>query len=137
MKVLAESKNLLLDFRKFSEPQVLAEAEKLKRVFINLLDNAIKFTPPGGRVEVLVGQEDRQARVSVSDTGPGLSQEEIQHIFDRFYRGSKDNITPGSGLGLSIARAIVESHRGKIEVTSQPGQGAIFVVILPLSPASH
>jgi heavy metal sensor kinase len=137
MKVLAESKNLLLDFRKFSEPQVLAEAEKLKRVFINLLDNAIKFTPPGGRVEVLVGQEDRQARVSVSDTGPGLSQEEIQHIFDRFYRGSKDNITPGSGLGLSIARAIVESHRGKIEATSQPGQGAIFVVILPLFPASH
>lgn len=133
MEVISRSKNLQLVFNKNDEPVLSGEPEKLKRVFINLLDNAIKFTPPGGRVEVAVEKAGQLARVRISDTGPGLSQEEIQHIFERFYRGTKNSECPGSGLGLSIARAIVEAHRGKIEVESKPGRGATFLVFLPLA----
>ncbi|MEM3526394.1 MAG: sensor histidine kinase, partial [Candidatus Jordarchaeaceae archaeon] len=110
------------------------EEGKLKRVFVNLLDNAIKFTPPGGRIEISVEKEADLASVRVADTGPGMSQEQLIHIFDRFYRGSKNSSLAGSGLGLNIARAIVEAHRGKIEVESELGQGSIFTVHLPLSP---
>ncbi|MBC7362203.1 MAG: HAMP domain-containing protein [Candidatus Aminicenantes bacterium] len=137
MEVLAHQKNLQVIFEKTSNPQISGDREKLKRVFINLLDNAIKFTPSGGRIEVTVGVEANLAKVQVTDTGPGISPEQLPHIFDRFYRGSKDDSLPGSGLGLSIVKAIIEAHRGKIEVKSEPGQGSVFIVYLPLAHSNY
>ncbi|PMP95034.1 MAG: hypothetical protein C0168_07240 [Candidatus Aminicenantes bacterium] len=134
MEVLARPKNLQLIFKKNFNPEILGEAEKLKRVFINLLDNAIKFTPPGGQIEVAIGKEGNQVSVQVADSGPGMSQEQLKHIFDRFYRGSQDGSLSGSGLGLNIVKAIVEAHRGKIEVKSELGHGSVFTVYLPLTP---
>ncbi|MBN1812385.1 MAG: HAMP domain-containing protein [Anaerolineae bacterium] len=107
-----------------------ADADRIHQVLVNLLDNAIKFTPPGGRVTVSVG--DRE--VTVVDTGPGIPADEIPHIFERFYRGdrSRARLGPdGSGLGLAIAKAIVEAHGGQIWVTSEPGKGAAFRFTLP------
>lgn len=137
MEVLAHQKNLQVILEKTSSPQISGDREKLKRVFINLLDNAIKFTPSGGRIEVRVGVEANLAKVQVADTGPGISPEQLPHIFDRFYRGSKDDSLPGSGLGLSIVKAIIEAHRGKIEVKSELGQGSTFTVYLPLAHSNY
>lgn len=133
MDILARPKNLRIYFQRNSEPSVSGDKDKLKRVFINLLDNAVKFTPAGGKIEVLIEQESNLAKVQVADTGPGMTEDQLAHIFDRFYRGPKDNSLPGSGLGLSIARSIVEAHKGKIVVNSSPGQGSVFTVYLPLS----
>lgn len=103
-------------------------------VVTNLLDNAVKFSPPGGRVTVRVAVEEGNAVVAVSDRGPGIPSEELPLLFERFHRGaaSRANGTPGVGLGLAISRAIVEGHGGRIAVESGPG-GATFSVRLPLA----
>jgi signal transduction histidine kinase len=109
---------------------VLADADRIHQVLINLLDNAIKFTPPGGRVAASVSGHV----VTVADTGPGIPADEIPHIFERFYRGDRSRArqgTDGSGLGLAIAKAIVEAHGGRIWVESKPGEGAAFHAALP------
>jgi len=138
IEVLASQKNLKLIFNKGSDCMVSGDQEQLKTVFMNLIDNAIKFTPAGGKIEVMVNDAGHLAEVQVADTGCGMTEEQLARVFDRFYRGIKDNSHPGSGLGLSITRAIVEAHGGKIEVQSKPGKGSIFTVYLPLSnsPAS-
>lgn len=113
---------------------VAGDADRLLQVFTNLVDNAIKFTPPGGRVLVRAEQDRDEARVVVRDTGPGMSAEELAHIFERFYqadaaRGGGDK--HGAGLGLPIARELTEAHGGRISVRSTLGHGAEFVVHLP------
>jgi signal transduction histidine kinase len=125
-----------LIFEKTFNPQVSGDRDKLKKVFLNLLDNAIKFTPAGGRIGITVGVESNLAKVQIADTGPGISPEQLPRIFDRFYRATKDDSLPGSGLGLSIVKAIVEAHRGKVDVESKPGQGSVFTVYLPLSSSN-
>jgi heavy metal sensor kinase len=133
MEVLARQKNLQMCFKKTSEFRVSGDREKLKRVFINLLDNAVKFTQAEGQIEVVVDEEANLAKVQVADTGVGMSEEQLLHIFDRFYCGKRDDSQPGSGLGLSIAKSIVEAHKGKIEVKSVLNKGSVFTVYLPLS----
>jgi signal transduction histidine kinase len=97
----------------------------------NLLDNAVKFTPPGGRITVGARREGERVRIWVEDTGSGIDPEDLPHIFERFYRG-RNAPAEGSGLGLAIVRWIVEAHGGQVEVHSQPGQGSRFELILPL-----
>jgi signal transduction histidine kinase len=121
----------------------------LRQVLNNLLDNAIKFTAaslvPGqrGRVEVELMPDlaRREVRLRISDTGPGISAEHLPHVFERFYRAdqarNRDGAARGSGLGLSICRAIVEAHRGSIYAKSKPGHGATFNVVLPLAPSQR
>lgn len=106
----------------------------LRLVVANLLHNAVKFSPPGGRVTVTVAPEGAQGILAVSDTGPGIPPEDLPRVFDRFYRASASRSpdVPGVGLGLAIARAIVEAHGGRIAVQSTPGGGATFTVRLPL-----
>lgn len=104
---------------------------KLQRVFANLLDNALKYTPSGGFVRISVKAHDRDAQVVVEDTGAGIAEEDLVHIFDRFFRGEKSRSEMGSGLGLSLAHALVLSHRGAITVRSETGHGARFTVTLP------
>jgi signal transduction histidine kinase len=117
------------------EAVVLGDPDRLEQVVLILLDNALKYTPPGGSVSVALEAQDGQAAVSVSDTGPGMAEDELPHIFDRFYRSprSEQRYREGSGLGLAIAKQIVESHDGCIEVQSAPGQGSVFTVSLPLA----
>lgn len=115
-----------------SDP-VLVDAQQIGRVLANLVGNAIRHTPAGGSVTLHARPMDGRVQVEVSDTGPGISGEDMPHVFERFYRGEKSRSrdTGGSGLGLAIAKAIVEAHGGVIWVDSQPGQGARFSFSVP------
>ena len=99
---------------------------------MNLLDNAIKYTPKNGKVSIDLSKNDSLAVINVIDTGVGISEDEIKYIFDRFYRIDKSRHDQGFGLGLSIVKSIVQAHKGSIEVKSKPGLGTTFTVILPL-----
>jgi two-component system, OmpR family, sensor kinase len=105
-------------------------------VVSNVLDNAVKFSPRGGRVRVGVSIEDGAAVVAVSDNGPGVPEEEAPRLFERFYRGSsaRASDTPGVGLGLAICRLVMESQGGSIAVASPPGGGTTIRVRFPLAP---
>jgi signal transduction histidine kinase len=107
---------------------------KLKQVFSNLVENAIKYTTDGGTITIEVIQEGDWARVDISDTGIGIAPENLKHIFDRFYRVDKarSRAAGGSGLGLAIVKGIIEQHGGKISVASQPGKESVFTVWLKL-----
>jgi signal transduction histidine kinase len=103
----------------------------MRQVVANLLDNAIKYTPPGGRVEVQTALEGAEAVLTVTDTGAGIPPAELPRIWERLYRGDASRSERGLGLGLSLVKAIVEAHAGRIEAASSPGRGSTFVVRLP------
>jgi signal transduction histidine kinase len=105
----------------------------LHQLFANLIHNAIKYTPRGGRVAISMGREPGRVCVVVRDNGVGIDQAEADQIFERFNRGRSGGTLPGVGLGLTIAREIARAHGGSIEVASEPGQGSTFSVRLPLS----
>jgi two-component system phosphate regulon sensor histidine kinase PhoR len=117
------------------ETTVTGDADRLIQVFSNLIDNAIKFTPEGGWVEVSLRDDGTDAVASVSDSGLGIPPDDLPRVFDRFYRveRSRSREAGGTGLGLAIAKHIVESHGGRITVTSRPGHGSTFTVALPLA----
>ena len=96
-----------------------------------LLDNALKYTPEGGSVAVRVEEEDGSVALAVTDTGVGISEEQLPLIFERFYRADPSRSEGGVGLGLSIARQIAESHGGQIRAQSTPGKGSTFTLLLP------
>lgn len=104
---------------------------RLRQALSILLDNAVKYTPQGGRVSVKGMEEDGSVKIEVSDTGIGISEEQIPHVFDRFYRAEEARSTEGSGLGLAIARQIAEDHGGTLEVQSKIGQGSSFTMRIP------
>ncbi len=114
---------------------VTADEDRILQVLTNLIDNAIKFTPEGGTVEVTLRDDGTDAIVSVSDSGAGIPPDDLPRIFDRFYRveRSRSREAGGTGLGLAIAKHIVEAHGGRIAVTSRPGAGSTFSVALPLA----
>lgn len=115
--------------------KVNGDAQRLKQMLLNLLDNAVKYTPPQGTIRLRLTQEAREAVVSLSDTGRGIPEEDLPHIFERFFRHSRstsDKTVQGFGLGLSIVKWIVDSHGGKISAASTLGQGTTFTVRLPL-----
>lgn len=107
-------------------PSVLADPARIDHVFTNLLTNALKFTPAGGRVTISAEPEDNVVRFMVEDTGPGIPQEHLARIFDRFYRVVRKDQTSGAGLGLAIAKEIVHAHGGEISVQSTEGRGSRF-----------
>lgn len=113
---------------------VLGDADRLRQLFLNLLENAIKYTPEGGSVELSLSKQNDWTQFEVSDTGIGIPPENLSHIFDRFYRVDKARARAhgGSGLGLSIAKWIATAHGGTIRVTSQLGEGTTFTVTLPI-----
>ncbi|SDE43074.1 two-component system, OmpR family, sensor histidine kinase BaeS [Thermus arciformis] len=111
-----------------------ADAEAFSRILQNLLDNAVRHTPPGGRVEVALEEEDRWARVEVRDTGPGLRPGEEEKVFQRFYRGDPARTRGGSGLGLAIAKALAEAMGGRLEAANREEGGAVFALRLPKAP---
>jgi hypothetical protein len=119
---------------------VLVESDptQLERVTTNLLSNALKFTPPGGRVTVTVTADAEQVQVRVSDTGIGIPADELGRVFDRFFRSSRSQqqARPGTGLGLTIAKAIIEHHHGTIRADPNPLGGTIFTFTLPRRAAA-
>lgn len=117
-------------------PLVRADPVRIRQVLMNLLTNAVRYTPSGGEITVAVQDAGDGVRVSVRDTGVGIAPEDLPYIFDRFYRAEKarSRADGGSGLGLAIAKHLVEAHGGRIGVESQPGQGAHFFFIIPYDP---
>ncbi|GIX45913.1 MAG: hypothetical protein KatS3mg131_0124 [Candidatus Tectimicrobiota bacterium] len=103
-------------------------------VVLNLLSNALKYTPAGGEVTLLAEESEEEVRIEVRDTGIGIAEEDLPHIFERFYRGRNGEKTPGSGLGLALAQQIAQLHGGTLTVSSQPQQGSQFTLILPRAP---
>jgi signal transduction histidine kinase len=114
---------------------VQGDPDRLKQLFLNLTDNALKYTPAGGRVTLAWERADGWVRVAVADTGIGIAPENLPHLFERFYRADKARSREqgGTGLGLAIAKWIAEAHGGKILVESQVGKGSTFTVLLPLA----
>lgn len=128
----AEDKGIKLNCN--APPGMLIEADvpMIRRMIANFLDNAINYTPSGGTVDISVSTGDNQSVIlRISDTGPGISSRDLPRIFERFYRGDHSRSMSGTGLGLSLARAIARSHGGDISVDSTPGQGSAFTVTLP------
>jgi two-component system, OmpR family, sensor histidine kinase BaeS len=117
-------------------PVIPGDPDRIRQVILNLLTNALQYTPAGGNVAVRAWAEDGWLRLQVSDTGPGIDPADLPRIFDRFYRGDKSRAraTGGSGLGLAIVRSLTELHGGRVEVESNPGSGTTFVVHLPIKP---
>jgi two-component system OmpR family sensor kinase len=134
MKVLAGEK-INLHLTEIDQIQVNGDRDRLKQVLLNLVANAIQYTPQGGDVFLSMGKVAEQARLIIRDTGPGIPPEDLPHIFERFYRAEKSRTrgkTTGFGLGLSIAHWIIEKHRGRIEVDSKDDRGTTFCIWLPL-----
>lgn len=120
-------------------PIVKAELDKIQRVLYNLVQNAVRHTPAGGSISLATKQVPDGLQVEVTDTGEGISPEDLPHVFDQFFRGEKSRSreTGGSGLGLSIAKRIIEAHHGRIWVESQVGQGTCFSFVLPAQPLTQ
>ncbi len=137
MRLLAETKGLRLHIDEKGPVWVPGDEARLRQVFFNAIDNAIKYTPEGGAIEVWVETNTQAARVTVKDTGIGIPAEHLPRVFDRFYRVDKARSRDqgGTGLGLTIARSIVLAHGGKIALASILGQGTTCTVTLPLAPA--
>jgi two-component system OmpR family sensor kinase len=114
---------------------ILGDPDRLKQALLNLVGNAIKYTPSGGEVRLSLEKDQEWVRIAVRDSGIGIAPEHISHLFDRFYRVDKARARDagGAGLGLAIAKSVVDAHRGKITVESQPGKGSIFTIWLPLA----
>ena len=107
------------------------DEQRLAQVTRNLLVNALKFTPAGGRVEVVVEVSDGTARFAVSDTGTGIAADELPHVFERFWRGAGAHGTAGSGVGLAVVDELVRAHGGSVTAGSEVGRGSTFTVELP------
>ncbi|HXV84947.1 MAG TPA: ATP-binding protein [Candidatus Binatia bacterium] len=108
----------------------------LFRLVFNLAENAIKYTPPGGRIDLALRHQNGAAILEVKDNGLGIAADALEHVFDRFYRGDPAREGDGTGLGLALARSIVQLHQGRITASSTPGEGSFFQVTLPLAPGS-
>ena len=110
-----------------------ADRARLEQIARNLLGNALKFTPTGGSVAVSVASANGTARLVVEDTGPGIAQDELPHLFERFWRGQSARGSAGSGVGLAVVAELVRAHGGQVNATARPGGGARFTVTLPRS----
>jgi heavy metal sensor kinase len=133
MQPLADARGVRLRLDDNPGTEVAGDEGRLRSVFINLLDNALKYTPAGGTVTVRVSRRGTAGVVAVEDTGVGIAPEHLPHVFERFYRAdrARSRAEGGTGLGLSIARSIVTAHGGTIAIDSTPGQGTVCTVTLP------
>jgi len=137
MQVVADDHSIHLQARSMEPVSVRADREQLRRLLLNLVDNAIKYTSAGGSVTLSLASDRDWVYLAISDTGIGLSENERQRIFDRFHRTTETRTIDerGVGLGLSIALSIAEAHGGRIDVESTPDQGSTFTVVLPVKPS--
>jgi signal transduction histidine kinase len=128
---LAEERRIALDVVADATPRVDADRSRLIQVFDNLISNALKFTPPGGEVRIVLGADNGVVRAEVRDTGMGISARDQRHLFEPFFRSSSVAAVPGTGLGLAISKGIVEAHGGHLFARSEEGRGTTFRIELP------
>jgi heavy metal sensor kinase len=131
---VAEDKRITVKTDVAAELTVPADKNRLRQVLANLIDNALKYTPPGGRVDVRVRRDEGVVRLDVTDTGVGIAPHDLPHIWERLYRSDQSRTERGLGLGLSLVRAIVVAHGGAVDVSAEPGRGTTFTVKLPAEP---
>ncbi|TCP58261.1 two-component system sensor histidine kinase BaeS [Tumebacillus sp. BK434] len=138
LELEAELKGTELLVSGYVEEEVYCDRVRIKQVLINLIGNAIRYTPDGGRVEVQVRRGQGKLHVAVRDNGPGIPPENLPYLFERFYRveGSRSRQSGGMGLGLAIAKEFAVAHGGSLGVQSEPGEGTTFTLTLPLFPTS-
>ncbi|MEK7165967.1 MAG: ATP-binding protein, partial [Patescibacteria group bacterium] len=129
---LASHKHITLKSRIEDDVFVAGSEDKLGRAFLNLIDNAIKYTPKDKTVSISLRKKKNNALIRIQDTGIGISEDELPHIFERFYRGSRTAKTLGSGLGLAIAQGIINAYHGEVNLTSKVGIGTTVTIALPL-----
>src|SRR5262249_53332396 len=128
---VAEEKGVTVALENAEDVTVDGDRDRLRQAFANLLDNAIKYPPAGGRVRVAVSRETDRAVVVVEDTGAGISADHLPRIWERLYRADPSRSERGLGLGLSLVKAFVEAHGGTVEAESEPGRGSRFIARLP------
>ena len=133
---VAEDKKIAVSVSCPDDICVTADRNRLRQVLANLLDNAIKYTPNGGSVVIHARAEEKQAVILIKDTGIGIPPEEVPKIWERLYRADKSRSQRGLGLGLSLVKAVIEAHKGRVEVQSAPGTGSIFTLYIPRLPVS-
>ncbi len=126
----AEKRRIQLEFADENEMTYYGNKELMEQVWINLLGNALKFTPEKGTVSISQESSDHEIRIGIHDTGEGMSEETISHIFEKYYQHDLTSVVKGNGIGLAIVHRIVELSGGRIEVESEPGRGSVFTVIL-------
>jgi two-component system phosphate regulon sensor histidine kinase PhoR len=112
-------------------PSVSADKERVRQIVANLLHNAIKFTPAGGEIKIITRALEKSVAVDIADTGIGIPAEDVPRVFERFYKGDKGRTGEGTGMGLAIARHVIEAHGGNISVESEEGKGSTFSFTLP------
>jgi signal transduction histidine kinase len=132
-QIVAEEKQITLHAQVPEGLFLEADRIRLQQVLANLVDNAIKYTPAGGKVEISASSNANRAWLAVKDTGMGIPAEELPRIWERLYRGDKSRSQKGLGLGLCLVKAVVQAHGGQVEVSSHPGEGSVFTAILPRS----
>lgn len=128
----AEDKGVQVAANRIEDIVATLDRARVRQVLANLTDNAVKYTPPGGRVTLALRGEASEAVIEVRDTGAGIEPGDLPRIWERLYRGDKSRSERGLGLGLSLVKAIVEAHHGRVSVSSTPGEGSVFTVRLPL-----
>jgi signal transduction histidine kinase len=133
-ELVAEEKRIRVTTDYGSSCDAVVDPVRIRQVFANLLDNAIKYTPEEGSVHVSCKAEKGRVNIRVQDSGSGIPKAEQARIWDRLYRGDKSRSQRGLGLGLSLVRAFVEAHHGEVSVESAPGSGSTFTVTLPETP---
>ena len=133
MQTLASASGITLECRSAGDVQFRGDEALLRRLAINLLDNAIRYTPPAGKVSAELEADPAAVRIRISDTGAGIPPEAAPHVFERFYRADKARSRQdgGFGLGLAIVKWIAEAHNGTVELTRNAGPGTTFTVTLP------
>ena len=131
MRLLAEEKRISIALPTGAHGIAAGDRDRLKQILVNLLDNAIKYTPSGGRIAVDIKEQGDKVILAVTDTGIGISSQDAALVFDRFYRATTDRGEIGAGLGLAIVRSICAAHGGEVSVDSSPGEGSTFSVTLP------
>ncbi len=134
-RYLADEKSIALFTKAPNGINLHGDRARLRQVLANLVDNAIKYTPSGGRVDIEAFHRGQQAVLIVRDNGIGIASDEMPHIWDRLYRGDKSRSQRGLGLGLSLVRAVVQAHHGQVEAAANASGGSLFSLYLPLSPS--
>jgi signal transduction histidine kinase len=130
-RCIAEDKNIVVAIECPEGLCVFGDRNRLRQVIANLLDNALKYTPAAGSVKLAAVRQGDEIAITIRDNGIGIAREDLPKIWDRFYRADKSRTQRGLGLGLSLVKAMVQAHKGKIDVSSEPGRGSCFVISLP------
>ena len=130
---VAEEKNIMIQRNSPDGLHVKADRTRISQAIANLLDNAIKYTPEGHQIYIEASRKDGEVIIAVKDTGLGIPEEDLPRIWDRLCRCDHSRSEKGLGLGLSLVKAVISAHRGRVEVASEPGKGSTFTIHLPAS----